>query len=304
MKTRLLLLLPLAMIAFAASPILVRLAMAEAPQAPPLAIAFWRALWAIALLALPVGIWRREELKRIRARDGLWIALAGAFLALHFTLWVYALRYTSVASASVLVSIHPIFIAILGYWWLRERLSFAGGLGVALATLGGALIGWGDARQASASFPQAPLGNALAVSSALCFAGYLLVGRLVRQRISWLLYVGLLYGVVALLLGVLLLAMGLAATGYTRTFYGLCAFMALGPQLIGHGTLNYLVRFLTPALVALVVFSEPLLASLMAYALWGEVPGLVSGLGMVLTLGGLLLAWWPRPSAAARPRAE
>lgn len=150
----------------------------------------------------------------------------------------------------------------------------------------------GDAQIGSEAFPAASWGNALAVSSALCFTGYLLLGRLLRQRLSWLPYVGMLYGATALVVGLWFLLSGPGWEARTWRFYGLCLLMALGPQIIGHGTLNYVVRFISPAVVALLVLGEPLLASWGAYMLWGEVPSPISALGMGLTLSGLLLAWW------------
>jgi drug/metabolite transporter (DMT)-like permease len=280
------------MVAFASSPLLVRLAMSTEPGAPALEIAFWRTGWAALLLSLPMLLWRRQEVRRLGRDDLVRIGAAGLFLALHFVLWIEALRHTSVASASVLVSIHPIFLALLGYWWLRERLSRPTIVGILLATVGGMLIGWGDAQIGSEAFPAASWGNALAVSSALCFTGYLLLGRLLRQRLSWLPYVGMLYGATALVVGLWFLLSGPGWEARTWRFYGLCLLMALGPQIIGHGTLNYVVRFISPAVVALLVLGEPLLASWGAYMLWGEVPSPISALGMGLTLSGLLLAWW------------
>ena len=63
--------------------------------------------------------------------------------------------------------------------------------------------------------------------------------------------------------------------------------MAIGPQIIGHGTFNYAVAYFPAALVSLLALLEPIGASLMAYVLFGEMPSLVAIAGMTLVLVAL-----------------
>ena len=280
----------LGILCFSASAILVRLA----DEAPGMTIAVWRTSFAVLLLA-PFAVPRiGPEVRRFSKKDVLLITGAGVFLGFHFIAWIESLYYTSVASATVLVTTSPIFLAILGFALLGERLSRRATLGIALAVCGAALMGWGDASAADADVARHALwGNALALGAALLVSLYLLIGRVVRQGTSWLAYVFPLYAVVALTTLVVAFVRQVPLFGFPPVVYGLCALMALGPQLVGHGSFNYALRYVPAALLALLALLEPVLASAMAYGLFGETPGGFALLGMAVILGAVTLAIWP-----------
>src|SRR3954453_13529942 len=84
-----------------------------ATAAPALAIAFWRNGLATGVLLPGPLIRHRAELRSPGRREVMLAGLAGALLAVHFATWVPSLRYTSVASATALVSTQPIWAAFL-----------------------------------------------------------------------------------------------------------------------------------------------------------------------------------------------
>ena len=101
------------------------------------------------------------------------MAAAGLFLGLHFATWISSLRYTSVASAVVLVSMGPLFVA-LGSWLVwRERPGGMMVLGIVVALFGTAIIAYGDFGQGE----DVLRGDLLALAGAVFVAGYLMVGR-------------------------------------------------------------------------------------------------------------------------------
>lgn len=270
---------------FASSAILVRLA----SDVPGLVIATWRTLFAVAFLA-PFALMRAlPEMRRLTARDGLWITAAGVFLGLHFVTWIESLYHTSVASASVLVCMSPIFLAALGFLLLRERVSFAVVAAIVLAVGGAALIALADAA-AEGGGGNSSFGNALAFLAALLVSFYLLIGRVVRQRTSWLAYVFPLYTVVAITVLVLAVATGTRLTGYDTSTYGWCVLMALGPQIIGHGSFNFAVRYVPAAILGLLSLAEPVGASLAAFLLFDERPGPAAMLGMAIVMAAIAFA--------------
>jgi len=77
---------------------------------------------------------------------------------------------------------------------------------------------------------------------------------------------------------------GIPLWGYDTGFYGLCLLMAIGPQLLGHGSFNYALHYLPAALVGMLALLEPVGSSALAVVLFGEVPnGLaIAGMGIVL----------------------
>lgn len=265
---------------FSLSPILVRLA----GEAPGLTIAVWRTLIAAAVL-MPFGLHRaRTEMRAFDRRDLLLITVAGILLGLHFVAWIESLYHTTVASASVLVTTSPIFLAVLGYIFLGERLSKQVTIAIVLAVGGAAMIGLGDLSESAGSAGAPILGNTLALTASLVFSVYLLVGRVVRRKTSWLAYVFPLYTVAGLTTFVIALLLDAPLLGFRPTFYLLCAAMALGPQVVGHGSFNYAVRYIPAAMLGLLSLVEPVGASILAYVLFDELPGAVATVGMTVVL--------------------
>src|SRR6185369_6028148 len=137
--------------------------------------------------------------------------------------------------------------------WLKERVARRVAIGIVIAVTGSALIGLGE-RPGRAS---ATLGNSLALAASLAVALYVLCGRVLRKRLSWLTYVGLLYLAAGAMIMGTVLVLGRPVLGLGWRTYGLCFAMALGPQIIGHGSLNYAVRYVHPAVLSLLNLVEP-----------------------------------------------
>lgn len=284
----------LGVISFTFSPILIR----WASDAPGLAIAVWRTTLAALLLA-PFA-WRRigPDVKAFSARDVLLIAGAGILLGIHFITWIESLYHTTVASASVLVTTSPIFLVVLGFVVLDERLSWATVAAIAVSVGGAALIGVGDAHGTGVG-PNPLWGNGLALAASLFASLYLLIGRVVRQQVSWLAYVFPLYSVAALTTLVAAGLRGVPLFGYEAGFYGLCLLMALGPQILGHGSFNYALHYFPAALVGMLALLEPVGSSVLAFVLFGEVPNPLAIAGMLVVLGAVALVVWTERSTGA-----
>lgn len=266
------------------APILVR----WAGDAPALALSAWRTVMAVAILA--PWAWPRAsvELRSMPRRDVVFMLTAGAVLGLHFAAWTASLAFTSVASASVLVTSSPIFLAVLGRVVLGERLRRRTVVAVGVGVAGAMLIGLGDA--AGGVFPRAALGNALALGAALLVAIYLLIGRAVRQRATLAAYLLPVYASAAVTSLVVVAATG---TSMIQPLPVLIAALglALGPQLVAHGAFNYAVRFVPAAVIGIATLAEPVVGTLLALALFGEVPSSVAFAGMALVLGALIVTF-------------
>ena len=282
--SRIYVVLSLGVLSFAVAPILVR----WAGDVPGLAIAVWRTVTAAAVLIPAAAARSRPEMRRFSARDVLLIGTAGMSLGLHFIAWIESLYHTTVASASVLVTTSPIILAALGYVLLGERLRRETVLAIGAAVGGAGLIGWADAGGGMMG-QGALLGNALALGGAVLVSAYLLIGRVVRQKVSWLAYVTPLYTVAALTALAAAWIKGVPLFGYSVRFYALCVGLALGPQVLGHGSFNYALQHVPAALVGMLALLEPVGASLLAYGLFGEIPPPASIAGMIVVLGAVAL---------------
>jgi drug/metabolite transporter (DMT)-like permease len=269
------------------SGILIRYA---SPYTNGIALAFWRSVASICFLA-PFA-WRRvpSELANFGKKDLFLIALAGVLLGLHFTTWIVALYYTSVASSTVLVNITPIFLALFGFFLLKDKLAVGVIVAIVMSFVGSILLGMGD--KGDHQFPNAMWGNALSLLGALAGTGYMLAGRVVRQKgLSWLGYVFPVYFTSMLTVGTIALISGVPlALPKEAIIY--VVLIAIFPQIIGHGSFNYALKYYNAAFLGLLGLSEPIFASLIAFALFSELPTTLSLIGMIIILASVGLAMW------------
>jgi drug/metabolite transporter (DMT)-like permease len=274
-------LLVLGVAAVSTSAPLIRLA-----DAPPLAVALYRNLFA-AVALLPIAlVRRRDELAALDRRRWGGLILAGAFLAGHFASWIPSVGLTTVAASTVLVDSQSIWAALGARVILGERVRRAVFLGIAVALAGAVLITGAD----FVVSPRAFAGDMLALVGAVTAAGYLLTGRRLRQGLSLAAYTGVVYAVCSLLLLVAAVTAGTPLLGFEPKVWLLFALMAAGPQILGHTVFNYLLRDLDATVVAVAVMGEPVGASLLALAIFGEVPPWSAVIGGAVILAGIYLA--------------
>ena len=277
-------------LAVSAAAIFVRYGFAAAgSSAPGVALLLAAARLSMAALLL-APTWR--SLRRARVEPGAWAlaALAGVFLGVHFGTWITSLAYTSVAASVTLVTSNPIWVALVGWLWLGDRVSRRTALGIAVATLGGVLIGLGGASgDAAGSNPL--LGDGLALLGAWAVSGYFLLGREAQRRgLSTGQYVAVAYAAAALVLLPLPALFGTPYLGWPWGVYGAALGMALLSQLVGHTSFNWAIRYVAPALLTLAILFEPLGSGLLAYLFFGEVPGRLVFVGAAVLIAGVALA--------------
>jgi drug/metabolite transporter (DMT)-like permease len=248
-------------------------------HAGPLAVSFWRLVWAsVALSPWTVRAALRTLPAQPRAvhRD---LGLAGLCLALHFALWIASLApsspyATSVAASASLVALHPVLVA-LGAPWIAQRPVPSGArAGIAVALLGAAVIALGDAGRGRHHLA----GDALAFGGAIAGAGYFLLGAKLRKTLGLAAYLGPVYGVAALCLGAMALAAGDPLWLPMRE-HALFAALAAGPMIVGHGLLNWALGYLPAWAVSAVILAEPIGSALLVLVVLGEVPPVSAGGG-------------------------
>lgn len=280
------------------SAVLVRLADAPAPS-----IAFWRLLLSVAVLApFLVGSGQLRELRRLEPPDWLLVGGAGVVLAAHLIAWFLSLEYTSVASSTVLVTAHPLFVGLFSALWLGEAPARAEWAGILLAVTGAAAVGWGDL----AGGPDPLLGDLLALSGAVLTALYFVLGRRLRGRLGLWSYVVPVYAVAAVAAGLFVAGSGGPFAGWGLPTWGFLAAMALGPMLMGHTSFNWALEHVRAYVVSVVVLLEPVGATLLAVLVLGrgEVPGPVTVAGGAAVLAGVWLSIRARAGAGGGGRAE
>lgn len=280
----------LGVLAISTSSILIRLTTVSAEQSGvgfSLMIAASRLILASLLLAPG---WSKMEWKSLGAGACQYAVGAGVCLALHFATWTTSLSYTSIAASTTLVTTNPIWMAIISWLWFREKLTRLTWVGIIVALSGGVIIALGDLSNPTRG-SQPLLGNFLALLGAWVICGYFLLGKEAQKRhLNLRSYITIAYTVAALLLLPLPWFWGIGYGNYPAQVYGYLLLMALLPQLVGHTSLNWAVRWIAPTFVTLFVLFEPVAASGLAYLILGEIPGQIIILGAMIVLMGVALA--------------
>src|SRR6266704_3929350 len=267
--------------------------------APALAIAFWRLALVLPVTSgLAVLEGSREQgagssVTRVTLLPApgsllLLMTLSGLLLALHFWSWIASLRYTSVASSVVLVSLKSVFAWGLAAVWLREHPTRTEAWGIVLAVIGASLIGLGDARLSRGALG----GDVLALLGAVTGAGYYVIGRRVRQTVGIWRYATGVYATAAAALALLALTRRMPLSGFAGRDWAVFGAMAAGPMLVGHTGMNYALRHFRATTVNVAALGEPVGASVIAWLLPAihEVPGVTTVTGGILVLLGIAMS--------------
>jgi drug/metabolite transporter (DMT)-like permease len=257
-------------------------------SAPPLAIASYRMVFTVVMLApllarelirdrrdrSPTG-----EHRPIRPRVVMLSLVSGVFLSLHFATWIASLSYTSVASSTVLVTTHPIIVAAVGAAFLGERLRVRSVILICSAFAGGVILVAGGARLEGSA-----VGNLLAFAGAVAVSGYMILGRVVRQTMSVNRYTFLTYSTAAILLVVYALASRTPLYPYPVRELLLFAALALVCTLLGHSLFNWAIRYVRASVISTSILGEPVIATVLAILLFGEIPAIWTLVGGAVIL--------------------
>jgi drug/metabolite transporter (DMT)-like permease len=255
-------------------------------DAPALSTAAYRLMFAALPVAGYAALRRRPDLRRIERGRWWLLLLAGVALAAHFATWIASLHLTTVASSVALVTTQPLWAALIAAAALRERVSRGTLVAILVATAGGGLIGVRDFAAGGAALA----GDALALVGAVLAAVYFVAGRRLRAGLDLAPYVGVIYPVAAVVLLITAVVARQPLTGFSTQTWAMFLLLALVPQLIGHSSLNWALRYLSAHLVTVAVLGEPVLSTLLAIPFLGERPGLLRVVGGLVTLFGVYLA--------------
>ena len=287
-------LLIVGLITFGLAPILVRFA----TDVEPMALAALRTGFAV-LCLLPFWIPKRTSLSVLKENgvSHILLALAGISLGLHFSFWIASLHYTSVASASVLVTMHPVMLIVAERLIFSKKFKLIVWVGVIISFSGSVLLGVADDTSLEA-FPNALLGNTFAFTAAVIFVVYFMLGRKIRQYTEWIDYVFYvyLYATITCTVLVVFWVGGIPAMSGAALLVGFA--LAAGPTILGHGSMNYAVKYVSPTLLSTLVLSEAIFAAIAAYFIFSEVPTLFSLSAMVVIMIGVSLTWYKRVKKA------
>ncbi len=264
------------------SAIFVRLA-----NAPSAITAFFRLFFA-ALFLLPFLLSRREnrhQLRNLSKKQWMLGILSGLLLSAHYMLWFESLRYTSVASSTVIVTLQPLFSITIGCLFLKERYHKRAIGGCFIAIIGCFLIGWGDFQIS----PQALFGDFLAFLAAGVISVYFFIGQAVRKDLSAIPYSVISYSSSSVFLALYALILHNSFTGYPSSTWGAFLGLALISTICGQFIFNWLLKWLPATVISMSILGETIGTCILAYFILNEMISAQQGLGIGVIFLGLAM---------------
>lgn len=268
--------------AIGGSPIFVRLS-----DVGPMATAFWR----VALALIPIFIFSLVKgsdagPKPQKLKDYGMLILPGVILAMDLASWHLSITMTSVANATLLANLAPVFVAGIGLLLFHATVTrvFLFGLALALAGVvilkgGPAALGNGDLR-----------GDGIAVVAAMFYAGYILAIGKLRSRFDTIRI--MLWSTASAAVCVFPLAFFFEGSMLPATAHGWA--MVFGLAFVSHAggqvAITYALAYLPPAFSSLTLLLQPVVAAILAWILLSEPLGPMQAVGGMVVLAGILVA--------------
>lgn len=250
---------------------------------PPVSLAFYR--YAIAsVFFIPIAIYIKIKIpNRIEA---LQLALCGLMGIAVYNYFLYNGQLTvSAGVASLLVNTAPIFTTILSIFYLNERLKINGWLGLVISFEGVLLIVLG--RDLEINIDKGAL---LVLGAAISFSFYHVIQKPLLKKFSSLEVI-----IYAMWFGALFLSFGLIEL--QQRFWSLPAsihfnvlYLAVFPGAIAYFTWAKANSMLDASKAAPFLYLTPVVAYILSFWVFEEVPNFTSILGGLLAIMGVFYA--------------
>jgi drug/metabolite transporter (DMT)-like permease len=190
----------------------------------------------------------------------------GIILAAHFALWISSLKMTSVASSVILVTAHPVLVAPVSFYFLKEKLSLINALGIAISLGGVGLLVIGN--YGFAAFGLDTLeGNILALLGGIAAGLYILGGRTLRKTVSTITYAFVVYAVGTIVLFIMCLTLQAPVYNLGMSDYAIILLMAVVSGIFGHTLYNWSLGYIRASIMSVALLGEPIGSSLLAYVI-------------------------------------
>lgn len=255
-------------------------------------------------LALTPFIWHhhRAEIRAMSKRNLLIVLFGGIWFGTHLLSGFEALKHTTILVSGVLGGTLPIWVALLEVYLLKAHFNRIIWVGLGITLMGGVIItlaGSGDH-----SLGDNPvLGSILSLTAAVAGAIYAIVGRKVRDKISLIPYLWMVFIVGGMTSAVVVLFNGQTFIGYDNTAYFAIILLVLLPQLICHGIYNYSLRRLPATFVSVVGQLGIVISAVLAFLFFREVPNMWEIPGSIAIILGITIVNLNKNAPPAEPSA-
>ena len=264
--------------------ILARLIYVHEPD--PLTVVTFRALIAFLLLFL-FAILVNPDWLRIRKKDFLFFGIYGLLsVTLCFILFFYAIKYTTVATATILLYIYPAFVMLLSRFFLGEEFTKAKILALLLTFCGCVLV---IQVYNPAEFKLNLKGIIYGLGAGLGAGLYSIFGKKGMAKYSSYTVVTYAFGFGSFFLLLIRGTRNLVSVSYPALTWLWIFSLALFSTLVGYSLYTRGLRYLEAGRAGIVATWEVVVASVLAFIIFGETLNALQIVGASLIFAGIIL---------------
>ncbi|HUP90944.1 MAG TPA: DMT family transporter [Solimonas sp.] len=248
------------------------------------ACAFWRAALSLPFLFALMRAFPSAAAKDT-GRTGLgMLLLAGLFFGSDLAVWHQSIRFTSVANATLMANLAPVFVTLFAYLIFRERVRAAFLAGLVLALGGAAVLVSNSLNLGRGSV----LGDLCGMAAAVFYAAYILGVSRARSRYSALeVMFWTTLATAAMLLPIALLA---GDAMWPQSLHGWLVLLGLAllSHVAGQGLIAWALAHLPATFSAVGLLVQPIAAAVFAWLLLAEPFGARQAIGGAVILAGIV----------------
>ena len=279
MNIRISILLFIALFSVSTSPIIAEFL----KDVPAISISFWRMFIAALILWTYSLFFKQGKVKSSNNLKSIFVA--GILLGIHFALFFQSIKMTKIANATFLGTLAPLFTLLLESFLFKRKFNKFVIMGLLLSFCGAVII-LSDNFDMSQKYT---LGNFLAVLCSVCLAISFIIAEKVRQTENTIVYTRTLYLAASATLLIIAVITNSNLVNHALSDYIGLLFLGLVPTIIGHNIIYYSVKFVSTTIVSSFPLGEPVIATILAFFIFGQIIGINIILGGLITLFGLLL---------------
>jgi drug/metabolite transporter (DMT)-like permease len=254
-------------------------------------IAFWRLIIACFALSTILILFKKKlDLNTIR-RNALQLMILGALLALHFVLFVSAVKDTTILNATVLVNTTPIFSVFISSSISKLKPSKPALASLMIAFAGASIIALADTSNSKNIVTPTTKGDAEAMLAALVESLYLNYGTNVRKQMDIISIMLPIYATAGLTIGLLSIpASNKTVVAFPISPQVILELVGLGllPTAIAHTLYFSSLLNLKSFETATMALIEPIGATALGILVFQEIPRAPFVLGAALILVGVI----------------
>lgn len=268
-------------------------------DASPMAIGFYRMIFALPFFGLPVLLSKekRSVLFHISFRNLFFSFLTAIALYGHYMAWFKAVKMTNMATAATLESLHPLTVLIVSVLFFKRKVGLKSVIGIVLALTGGIIVTLAGGGGLDFLSGESATGNILAFISGVSLGFYFICSKYVRDGgLRADVFVFVIFSMCAVLFAATMAATGDRFTGYAYEEYLYMFAMAILCQIGAHALINWSFAYVSDLYVSTWQTFEGVVTIILAFFFFNEAPTIIQILGGVIAFGGLL--YYNRNSSA------